>query len=103
LQGTNDLMETYRLVKAKLNPALKLLGILITMYDPRTTLAKEVVAEIRNVFAGQVLSTVIRRCVKLEESPVSAQSVVTYAPKSIAAEEYQAAYEELMGRLENHA
>lgn len=103
LQGTNDLMETYRLVKAKLNPALKLLGILITMYDPRTTLAKEVVAEIRNVFAGQVLSTVIRRCVKLEESPVSAQSVVTYAPKSIAAEEYQAAYEELMGRVKNHA
>lgn len=49
LQGTNDLMETYRLVKAKLNPALKLLGILITMYDPRTTLAKEVVAEIRSL------------------------------------------------------
>ena len=103
LQGTNDLMETYRLVKAKLNPALKLLGILITMYDPRTTLAKEVVAEIRSVFAGQVLSTIIRRCVKLEESPVSAQSVVTYAPKSIAAEEYQAVYEELMGRVKNHA
>jgi cellulose biosynthesis protein BcsQ len=41
--------------------------------------------------------------VKLEESPVSAQSVVTYAPKSIAAEEYQAAYEELMGRVKNHA
>ena len=100
LQGTNDLMETYRLVKAKLNPALKLLGILITMYDPRTTLAKEVVEEIRSVFADQVLSTIIRRCVKLEESPVSAQSVITYAPKSIAAEEYQAAYRELMGRCE---
>lgn len=100
LQGTNDLMETYRLVKTKLNPTLKLLGVLITMYDPRTTLAKEVVAEIRKVFTGQVFSTVIRRCVKLEESPVSAQSVVTYAPKSTAAEEYQAAYEELMGRCE---
>ena len=103
LQGTNDLMETYRLVKAKLNPDLKLLGVLITMYDSRTTLAREVVEEIRRVFAGKVLSTIIRRCVKLEESPVSAQSVITYAPKSIAAEEYQAAYRELIGRVENHA
>ena len=100
LQGTNDLLETHNLVKSKLNPNLKLLGVLITMYDPRTTLAREVVAEIRTVFGGQVLSTVIRRGVKLEESPVSAQSVITYAPKSTAAEEYQAAYEELMGRCE---
>jgi len=98
LHGTNDLMETYRLVQAELNPDLNLLGVLITMYDPRTTLAREVVEEIRRVFGGQVLSTVVRRCVKLEESPVSAQSVITYAPKSVAAQEYCAAYQELMGR-----
>src|SRR5690554_8013581 len=98
LHGTNDLMETYRLVQADLNPDLNLLGVLITMYDPRTTLAREVVEEIRRVFGGQVLCTVVRRCVKLEESPVSAQSVITYAPKSVAAQEYCAAYQELMGR-----
>ena len=98
LHGTNDLIETYQLVKTKLNPDLKLAGVLITMYDPRTTLAREVVEEIRRVFGGQVFSAIIRRCVKLEESPVSAQSVITYAPKSAAAEEYWAAYEELVTR-----
>lgn len=98
LQGTNDLLQTFRLVKAKLNPDLKLLGVLITMYDPRTTLAKEAVEEIRRVFGGLALVTVIRRCVKLEESPAAAQSVITYAPKSVAAKEYRAAYKELMAR-----
>lgn len=88
LQGTNDLLETYRRVKARLNPALEILGVLITMYDPRTTLAKEAINEIWNAFGDKVLGTVIRRSVKIEESPASGQSVLTHAPKTRAAGEY---------------
>jgi len=98
LQGTNDLLETYRLAQARLNPSLKLLGILITMYDPRTTLAKEVIMEIQKVFGEKVFRTVIRRSIKIEESPASGQSVITYAPRSQSAEEYLRAYWELMQR-----
>ena len=77
LQGTNDLLETYRLVQNRLNLNLELLGVLITMYDPRTTLAKEAIAEIRKAFGEKVLRTMIRRGIKIEESPASGQSVRT--------------------------
>ena len=97
LQGTNDLLETYRLIQKKLND-LELLGVLITMHDPRTTLAKEAITEIQNAFGDKVLETIIHRSVKIEESPAAGQSVITYAPKSKAAQEYRAAYRELMGR-----
>ena len=97
LQGTNDLLETHRLVQQKLND-LELLGVLITMHDPRTTLAKEAITEIQNAFGDKVLETIIHRSVKVEESPAAGQSVITYAPRSKAAQEYRAAYRELMGR-----
>ena len=99
LQGTNDLLETYRLVQNRLNLDLELLGVLITLYDPRTTLAKEAIAEIQNAFGDKVLETMIHRSVKVEESPAAGQSVLTYAPKSKAAQEYRAAYRELMERV----
>ena len=98
LQGTNDLLATYQHVKEKLNPTLDLLGVLITMYDPRTTIAREALAEIQNAFGDKVLDTIIHRNVKIEESPAASQSVFTYAPKSRAAQEYRAAYRELMDR-----
>ncbi|HEX3047006.1 MAG TPA: ParA family protein [Bacillota bacterium] len=98
LQGTNDLLETYRLVQARFNLDLELLGVLITMYDPRTTLAKEAIAEIQNAFEEKVFRTKIRRSIKIEESPASGQSVLTYAPKSQGAEDYLRAYWELMKR-----
>lgn len=98
LQGTNDLLETFELVQNRLNLDLKLLGVLITMYDPRTTIAKEAMAEIQTAFGEKVLDTIIHRNVKIEESPAAGQSVLTYAPKSRAAQEYRAAYRELMKR-----
>ena len=99
LQGTNALLLTYVLVKKNLNPDLKILGVLISMYEP-TNLAKEAEEEIRKVFgAEKVLATMIHRSVKLKESPASGQSVITYAPKSKAAQEYREAYRELMSRV----
>ena len=98
LQGTNDLFQTYQIAKRQLNTHLELLGVLITMYDPRTTLAREALQEIRNFFGDKVLETMIHRNIKIEESPASGQSVLTYAPKSQGAAQYQAAYRELMSR-----
>ena len=99
LQGTNDLLETYRLAQARLNCGLELLGVLITMYDPRTTLAKEAMMEIQKAFGEKVFRTVIRRSIKIEESPAGGQSVLTYAPRSQGAEDYLRAYWELMNRI----
>ena len=98
LQGTNDLIETYQMVSARFNIDMELLGVLITIYDPRTTIAKEAIIEIQNAFGDKVLETMIHRNVKFEESPAAGQSVITYAPKSKAAQEYRAAYRELMAR-----
>ena len=98
LQGTNDLLETFQLVQNRLNLDLELLGVLITMYDPRTTIAKEALNEIQNAFGEKVMEAMIHRNVKIEESPAAGQSVLTYAPKSRAAQEYRAAYQELMER-----
>lgn len=99
LQGTNDLLETFGLAQTRLNVNLELLGVLITMYDPRTTLAKEAITEIENAFGEKVLRAKIRRSIKIEEAPASGQSVLTYAPRSQGAEDYLRAYWELMNRL----
>jgi chromosome partitioning protein len=99
LQGTNDLFQTYQIAKRQLNTHLELLGVLITMYDPRTTLAKEALEEIRNFFGDKVLETMIHRNIKIEESPAAGQSVLTYAPKSQGAVQYRAAYRELIARV----
>jgi len=99
LQGTNDLFQTYQIAKRQLNTKLDLLGVLITMYDPRTTLAKEALREIGNFFGDKLLKTMIHRNIKIEESPAAGQSVLTYAPKSRGAAQYGAAYRELMNRV----
>ena len=99
LQGTNDLYQTYQIAKRQLNTRLELLGVLITMYDPRTTMAREALREIRGFFGDKVLAAMIHRTVKIEESPAAGQSVITYAPRSQGAAQYQAAYRELMGRV----
>jgi chromosome partitioning protein len=99
LQGTNDLYQTYQIAKRQLNTHLELLGVLITMYDPRTTMAREALQEIRGFFGDKVLAAMIHRTVKIEESPAAGQSVITYAPKSQGAAQYQAAYRELMSRV----
>mgnify|MGYP005844521221 CR=1 FL=1 len=99
LQGTDDLLRTYNLIKKNFNPNLALLGVLISMYDPGTRIAKEAEEEIRKVFKDKVLTAMIHRSVKLKEAPAAGQSIITYAPKSKAAQEYQAAYRELMSRV----
>ena len=67
LEGTDDLLETIEKVRARPNPALRILGVVITMHDKRTALARDIRTQIQKVFGGKVFKTVITKSVRLEE------------------------------------
>jgi len=98
LEGTDDLLETIEKVRARANPALRLIGVVITMHDRRTSLARDIRAQIVNVFGTKVFSTVITKSVRLEESPAYKESIFTFAPESSGAMEYYSLCEEVIER-----
>ena len=99
LEGTDDLLETIEKIKARPNPNLQLLGVVITMHDKRTTLSKYIHEAIGNVFGDRVFNTVITKSIRLEESPAYKESIFTFAPKSSGAMEYYSLSEELLSRV----
>ncbi len=98
LSGTEALFEIVDVVKTRLNPELRVLGILCTMVDARTNLGRDVVAEIRARFGGQVFDTVIKLATKLSEAAFAEAPITTYAPRSEAAEGYRALAQEVEER-----
>jgi len=98
LEGTDDLLETIEKVRARPNPALRILGVVITMHDKRTALARDIRAQIQKVFGGKVFKTVITKSVRLEESPAYKESIFTFAPESTGASEYYSLCEEVIDR-----
>ena len=99
LEGTDDLLETIEKVKARPNPDLRVLGVVVTLFDKRTTLAREVYEQIRGVFGSQMFETVITKSVRLEEAPAYRESIFTFAPQSSGAYEYSKLCDEVMGRV----
>lgn len=99
LEGTDDLLETIEKVKARPNPNLQVLGVVVTLHDKRTTLAREVYEQIRGVFGAKMFETVITKSVRLEESPAYKESIFTFAPQSSGASEYAKLCEEVMSRV----
>jgi chromosome partitioning protein len=99
LEGTDDLLETIEKVKARPNPNLRVLGVVVTLFDKRTTLAREVYEQIRTVFGPQMFETVITKSVRLEEAPAYRESIFTFAPQSSGAQEYAKLCEEVMTRV----
>jgi chromosome partitioning protein len=99
LEGTDDLLETIEKVKARPNPNLQVLGVLVTLHDKRTTLAREVFEQIRRVFGSKMFETVITKSVRLEESPAHKESIFTFAPNSSGATEYAKLCEEVIRRV----
>lgn len=89
LEGTDDLLETIEKVRARPNPELQLLGVLVTLFDKRTALSKDVEAHIRKVFGKKAFKTIITRSVRLEESPAHKETIFSYSPNSSGAEEYK--------------
>jgi len=98
LEGTDDLLETIEKVRARANPSLRILGVVITMHDKRTALARDIRAQIDKVFGSKVFKTVITKSVRLEESPAYKESIFTFAPDSSGAAEYYRVCEEVMDR-----
>jgi chromosome partitioning protein len=98
LEGVAQLMETIELVRATLNPRLELLGMLMTMFDPRTRLSPQVVEEVRRHFPDHTLRTVIPRSVRLSEAPSYGKPVLEYEPTSRGASAYADLAQELIER-----
>lgn len=99
LEGLGHLTRTLELIRHNLNPEVRLCGLVLTMYDGRTNLSRQVVEEVRRHFS-QTFQAVIPRSVRLSEAPSYGQSILSYAPGSRGAQAYQALTQELLARLE---
>lgn len=98
LEGVTKLLESMRMVKSKINKGLEVFGVLLTMYDSRTSLANQVVDEVKQYFGDKVFNTLIPRTVKISEAPSFGMSVIQYAPQNKGAQSYMELAEEVIGR-----
>jgi len=98
LEGLTQLLNTIQIVKSKLNPDLYIAGVVLTMFDPRTRLAGEIVREVRNHFPKEAFQTIISRNVRLSEAPSFGQPILDYDPSSPGAVAYRALAEEVIAR-----
>ncbi|HPF54852.1 MAG TPA: AAA family ATPase [Eubacteriales bacterium] len=98
LEGVAQLMNTVRLVRRGLNPALDIAGVVLTMYDSRTKLCAQVVEEVKRSFKNKVYNTIIPRSVRLGEAPSYGQPINVYAPKCASARAYDALAMEVIKR-----
>lgn len=96
LEGLSDLMATMRAVKRRLNPALSMFGVLLTMFDGRTNFSNQVAHEIRKYFPGKVFAAAIPRNVRLAEAPSHGVPVLAYDKFSRGAKAYAAVAEEIL-------
>lgn len=108
IEGTDDLLETYERIRARPNPGLKVLGVVITLFDKRTNISRDTHGQIRTVFGEVLFKTKISKNVRLEESPAYKETILSYAPKSPGAVEYKKLAAEVIqrveeGRLTHHA
>lgn len=100
LQGMGKLVEVCELIRQRINPELSITGIVACLYDSRLRLAREVLAEIRKYFPGQVFGRTIGTNVKLAESPSYGQTIFDYAPESTGARDYRQLVYEVLGQVD---
>jgi chromosome partitioning protein len=98
LEGLSKLLDTMKLVKMRLNRDLEIQGVLLTMYDSRTTLAHQVADEVREFFKEKVYRSVVPRSVKLAEAPSFGKSILAYNPNSKGADAYRNLAKEVIKR-----
>lgn len=96
LEGVTELLDTLMRIRRSLNPRLEIEGIVLTMYDDRTTLSRQVAADLRSFFGNQVFQTAIPRNVRLAEAPSHGKSVLQYDPGSRGATSYVQLAEEVI-------
>ena len=100
IEGTDDLLETYERIRARPNPELKVLGVLITLFDKRTNISRDTLGQIRSVFGEVLFKTKIGKNVRLEESPAYKETIFSFAPKSPGAVEYKKLATEVIQRVQ---
>jgi chromosome partitioning protein len=98
LEGLGQLLKTIYMVRDNLNPSLRIAGVVMTMFDVRTNLSKQVADEVRRFFPAFVFRTIIPRNVRLGEAPSYGETILNYAPETPGAMAYQALAAELMER-----
>ncbi len=97
MEGLKQLFETANIIKERFQPCyVKILGLLLTFVESRTLLSRQIQQQMREFFGDLVFDTVIHRSVRLAEAPSAGEPVLTYAPKSRAAAEYEALAEEII-------
>lgn len=96
LEGISDLMNTVKLIRARLNPGLEVEGVVMTMFDARTNLSSQVVAEVRKFFKNKVYTTIIPRSIRLGEAPSFGLPIILYDPKCAGAKAYEALADEFL-------
>ncbi|MBZ6004051.1 ParA family protein [Leuconostoc gelidum subsp. aenigmaticum] len=101
LEGLGQLLNTIELVRQQFNADLDISGILLTMYDGRTNLAKQVSEEVRNYFGDKVYTTVIPRSVRLSEAPSYGQAIIDFDPRSIGSKVYSELAQEVLKQYGN--
>ncbi len=99
LEGLSQLLRTKERIEEAIAKKINILGFLITMYDSRTTMARQVEEELKKHFAGKVLRTIIPRNVRIAEAPGFGESVLTYDPSSRGAFAYKELVKELLERI----
>jgi chromosome partitioning protein len=100
LEGLGHLLKTIYLVRDNLNPRLTIAGVVLTMFDARTNLSRQVVEEVRRYFPAHVFETIVPRTVRLSEAPSYGETILSYAPATAGAAAYHALAYELMERNE---
>jgi chromosome partitioning protein len=100
IEGVSELLDTLMRLRRTINPALAIEGILLTMYDDRTTLSKQVSADLRSFFGGQVFETIIPRNVRLAEAPSHGMPVIFYDIHSKGAESYMQLAKEVISNVQ---
>ncbi len=96
LEGLGQLTQTIQRVRSALFPDLRVRGVVLTMYDPRTNLSGDVVAEVKRHFPNQVFKSVIPRSIRLAEAPSYGLPISVYAPGSAGAQAYEALAREML-------
>jgi chromosome partitioning protein len=103
LEGLSQLLNTVHLIQHSVNPSLTIAGVLLTMYDARLNLSRQVAADAREYFGAQVFDTVVPRNVRLAEAPSFGKPIILYDVQSIGAQAYVAVAHELLAREERSA
>jgi chromosome partitioning protein len=96
LEGLGQLTQTIQRVRSALFPDLRVRGVILTMFDPRTNLSNDVVREVNNHFPGQVFKSLVPRSIRLAEAPSYGLPISAYAPSSVGAQAYEAVAKELL-------